>query len=399
MRVRSALSGYFAASLLAMTGGACSPHSPPQGALRDLGIAADETVPLTPRTLLEDADLGWYLDGMRQTPAAERSVELRSAAQSAYAITRLRALHAAVKLNDPAAKKVLESALRDPDEVVRRVAAEYLFGRDALGRTVARQYGYADVLRAERSLTRLADPFRKSNSAAQYELTQRMIALGHRVTWGLRRLAKDDDEAMSLSCHYALQQIERRHKNTPLQWFLRLKRRLEKKITVDFKERNIDEVAQVVSELTGAKVSRDTKEWDWPHGSHRCPTSFSCKDTKAEDVIALACRRLELEYYLCPGRVVIGPCVNWDGCKTHVLDVRDMEAAGFRPDWMSLLSAKFRDADTDLWMSSDCGLGPFCEAGFIVLTVRTNQGNPEGLRQTMQIEAYLNELRGRKPTK
>ncbi|MHC4502205.1 MAG: HEAT repeat domain-containing protein [Planctomycetota bacterium] len=305
---------------------------------------------------------------------------------------RVAAAFAAVYSRHAGSRAILEGLLTDPDPLVRRVAAESLFGDRASEKGKAERYGYVEVIAAEKRVRELIEAVRKGDQKTQHRATRELIALGPPALWQLHLFCHDLDETVALSAAYAFQEVARSHENVPPLWMQEIEKELEQKVTFLFEDTPMKDVIVVLSELTDVdlKFSESYKGADWGGRPHL--VSLMVKDMELKKALRWITRLNDLDYGIVHGGVVIGWHVNIDGAIAVLIDVRDLEASGLRPDWLEQINA---DVPTEYeWMTvldPDEYLGN--HGGLLELFTRWGGQPDEAFERLKPVRTYLNKLR------
>lgn len=276
---------------------------------------------------------------LKSGPRDERAARIARAAESLWATTRMAAAAAAADLDPPAARPVLEKLLADPDVLVRRLAAQSLLGPSATQGAAARRHDYAEVLAAEARARDLLKRIRRADLAGQCQATQELIALGWPAFWELNQRIRDRSLTVALSATVAADEIDRSHKNAPPAWAQEIERKLdERKVSFDFNGLPLDEALRRLSKTAGVPIrlqgdSGDAEKVTLRVADMRLRAAISW-------LVKLACYR----YALWDGAILVHPPERRHTFVTVLVDVRDLEARGIRPDWRLLLHSNVPDA-------------------------------------------------------
>ena len=319
--------------------------------------------------------------GLRTGPHNERDARIAKAANSFWAATRVAA---AAALADPGranARPLLEKLLADPDVLVRRVAAESLLGRAARQDAAAKHHAYTEVLAAEAKARDLLGIIRRADLARQYDATQELIALGWPAFWELNRHIRHRSLTMSLSAALAAAEIETDYENVPPAWAREIERELdERRVSFDFQELPLEEALRRLSTAAGVPIR--LKEADRPEQPEKLTLSVS--DMRPRSALNWVTKIVGYRYALRDGAILVYPSVHADGIVTLLVDVRDLEAMGIRPDWRKVLHCHV-PAVRGEW-------GFETRNGILLIDLFVSVGD-WGKSELAQVKAYLANLR------
>ncbi len=283
-------------------------------------------------------------------------------ANAIFANRRVAAAFVAGRTRHPDAESLLTELLNDPDMIVRRIAAQSLFGVRAFRDETARRYRYAEVLAAEERARALADEIARHGLKKEdegkvdkrldheteeewndrldaqirainrraYEATRELIALGRPAAWQLHLLCSHPDEEVALSAAYAFQEIDRRAENVAPLWAQEIaqeiKPKLEKPVSFDFKDKPVADAMVELSRLGGIEISfspdYEWKGWDGrPH-----LITLTLKSMSLGLALKWILRLHDLDYTIANGGIVVG---NVDAYRTPTPEtLRDARKRG-----------------------------------------------------------------------
>ena len=346
---------------------------------------------------------------------------LREEANAVLADRRAAAAFVAGQTPHPDAEPLLRKLLDDPDVIVRRIAAQSLFGVRALRKETAAHYRYTEVLTAEEKCRALAveiargglDEEGASRSETHgpateeerddrlqaeirtvkmraHEATREMIALGRPAVWQLHRLTSHWKEEVALSAAYAFQEIGRRTANVAPLWVAGVERKLKQEVEFAFKDTPLTDAMAELSRLSGVEIrlSPDYKGKGWDGEPHL--VTLEVKAMPLELALKWILRFHDLDYTISDGGIVVGwkMRIRYD-VGPFFVDVRDLEATGLQPDWMQ----RFNDEvlGEDPWLGvPELATGLWNRGGILVIVVEEGPGRPEMMRPIL---AHLNKLR------
>ena len=307
---------------------------------------------------------------------------------------RLEAVEHATRCTPDEGRAVLRRLRDDPDPVVRRAAAAALLGRSALRPEVAARHGYADVLAAERDARELLATIRKADLAAQYEATQRLIALGWKATVAVSSGMRDSNKTVMLSAWYASQEIEAARTNITPRWAEELATQLKtKKVSFDFSDTPLSQAVKRLSEQAGVPIRVVGLE-DAPDEEPR--VTLRVRTMALESALAWLTKLVGWQSDLWDRAIRIHPKECADGTATLLIDVRDLEAARIRPDWRSVLASQVPRLSTSLWgRHGISGLGPGFRnrRGMLLMDFWVSKPDWGARAEADAISAYLKRLR------
>jgi len=307
---------------------------------------------------------------------------------------RLEAVEHATRCTPDEGRAVLRRLLDDPDPVVRRAAAEALLGALALRAEVAERHGYTDVLAAERDARELLATIRRADLPAQYEATQQLIALGWKATIAVSSGVRDSNKTVMLSAWYASQEIEAARRNIPPRWAEELAAQLKtEKVSFDFRDTPLSQAVKHLSEQTGVPIRVVGLE-DAPDEEPRI--TLRVVAMTLESALGWLTKLVGWQSDLWGRAIRIHPKESADGTTTLLIDVRDLEAAGIRPDWRSVLASQVPRLSTSLWgRHGICGLGPGFRnrRGMLLMDFWVSKPDWGARAEADAIAAYLNRLR------
>ncbi|MHC5057399.1 MAG: HEAT repeat domain-containing protein [Planctomycetota bacterium] len=329
------------------------------------------------------------IDALGSTRFPRRHALRAGVSSDVDADRRVAAAVALGEAGDAEARRRLRELLTDPDVIVRRVAAEALFGSDALHKAMAERYGYLLAIAAEEETDRLAGVIRSGGKAAQYEATRKLILLGRPAVWELHRLCHDESEAVVGSALYALTEISAAVPNTPPVWATEVERELSKKVDFDFEETPFADALKFLSTLSEIPIRL---EEGYPDGDE--PVSLRVIGMPLGTALSLLSRLRDSEYEIADGGIEVRQMRFCCGTVMYWLDVRDLEAAGAGRDWTDAFNENVfpdtrwvGDAYTGSWLENHDGL-----LMIMVPTCSTHKTHG-GREKLVPIYDYLDRLR------
>ncbi len=231
------------------------------------------------------------------------------------------------------AREGLKALLGDPDPVVRRVAAEHLLKGDALTRSAAARHRYLKVHKAEIAARQLESKLAEGRESERFMLTQKLIALGWPAWCELLCMSESDKSHVNASASYAMQEIERCHRNVAPLWAQEIRAKLAEGVSFEFVNTPFSECIRFLSMLKMVPI-------ELPEGLPGLETPIDLKVTDMSLALSLHWmgRLAELEYDLEPRCIRFRQPMFACGSSPYYVDVRDLQDAGMRPDWKKLIA-------------------------------------------------------------
>jgi len=281
------------------------------------------------------------------------------------------------------------------DICVRRAVVELLYGERALRPEMAERYRYAEALEAEKEVARLAGEIRQGDLRAQFRATQKLAKLGRPALWGIQRLIRDDKNLIvGLSAAYAQSQIA----NVPDEEWLAhraaSKRTLARQVSFPADERDLYGFLAALSKASGVVIDvSQLREWDYQN-QFLDKTTLGFSRATLGEALDLLCRTYDVRHYNSrDGTTIVDLTVNWDGDIAHMIDVRDLEADGFCPNWFKEIDKASPDGDHRRRIMGEWTETMTHVPGFICMVARTHQGNADGMRDMAPVYEHLDGLR------
>jgi hypothetical protein len=334
--------------------------------------------------VLEEREAEW---GEPSVASLCNRAKARSAEQRLGAATRL------AGKREPEAKTCLEELLKDPDALVRRVAAASLWSEESAKPEKAKACRYEEVLEAEGKAREILKRILTAEPEKQFELTQQLIALGWPALSELRHHKRDKDRPVAFSAAYACQEIEARAGNVLPAWAVELDRKLKQKVTFDFQGELAEQVLRKLSEKTGVRIC--PPDLDGTERKRGLGT-ITLRVTEMELGTALAWigKLMENQYKY---KSHDGAIMFWrdtvlvDGVGLVFVDLRDLEAAGLKPNWEEFIKTKVEKA----WWFDDLMFGgPITKYHGILAFYAPNYGGQwDERRQSALVSEFLDQLR------
>ena len=285
----------------------------------------------------------------------------------------------------------LEQLLTDPDLVVRRVAAQSLYGGRALGSSPAETHGYAKVLAAGRRVDEFMRVVRRGGPAEQYQATRELVKLGWPAVWSLHLRSRGHHTVVALSALLAIDEISAAYTNVPPAWVPKIQRQLrEKTVSVDFNDVGLADALAHVSKASGIPI-RLSEHYDWT--SEDIKVTVTIPEMAVEGVLGWVTKLTNTRYHLEDGGILVYP--GWPGgghsLRTVLIDVRDLEAAGMRLDWRACIASQVPELDISHWAGPGPGFRNY--RGILLVDFLVDAGDWAARKQARAIRAYLDRLR------
>lgn len=199
-------------------------------------------------------DIAWTALKLAPLDRSERLAELR---WHVSALNPLRRWAAAFLLNpEDAEENALLQVLLQKDvlPVIRRTAAQTLFGNAADGREHAVKYAYLDVTEAEVEVRDLVKTLPAMKLSEQYAITRKLIGLGPHALYELRKSAVDPNPVISLSSIFAVREILQILESSDPFVPDSFNRRLEKKVEFEMVDTPLLEGLRCLTHITGVSL-------------------------------------------------------------------------------------------------------------------------------------------------
>jgi hypothetical protein len=276
--------------------------------------------------------------------------------------------------------------------VVRRIAAECLLGGRIHIGTWAREHGFGDVLAAEEQVRKLAKQIPRGAGRDRYDATKAMIALGRNAVWALHLLSHDDDEAVSLSAIYALQEIGATCVDVPPAWLGQIQTSLEKKVSFELVDASLEAALQELSELAGVEIRPPERD-----SYLATPISLRVTDTPLKLGLEWVAKLVDCELVYTKRWIQLEQMRFACGVAAHWVDVRDLEVEKGTRDWAAELNQNALGDDgwigvpeMGTWLENHGGL-----LMIMVPSCSLHKPNP-GREKLAPIFTYLETLRKRR---
>jgi hypothetical protein len=291
------------------------------------------------------------------------------------------------KIDDERARAAVRGLLSSRDALVRRVAAEFVFGEEALSAERARVYGYAPVLETEERAAACLKAIAEGTASERAVAESRIASLGRDALWILQReLRSRTDLAFGL----AVAHLTIRVSSDPPDWWREVRAALEKRIEPPGAALDLQGHLALIRQyipityrpFPGAEPAESSSDRTLvaPAGETPPPTIGAYLDA--------VCAAYDLIQSPVPGGMVVCERYNIDGTIGHLIDVRDIERADPVVDWRAVVDAASPGGERRRRVMGEYEetLAPL--GGFLYMTTRTHQDDVRG-------DAPLAELRGR----
>jgi hypothetical protein len=284
------------------------------------------------------SDIIWQIE--RNIHLGDHPQYVRGYADSVWAESRVAAAFVLGRLDDLESEKVLRGLLKDPDVVVRRVAAESLLGDEWADAENAERYGYAEVLPAERKAREIGERIRRGDQMEQYRATRELMALGWPAAWQVHLLGTSPDEAVAWSAAYAWRAMS---VHCLPRWAVEVNAKLDRKVTFRVRSVSVDNALAKLSAVTGIEIRCQEGPWE--------KVSVSADGVPAREVLDDMAMQAECDWRVSEGGISVYGPRHSTGAIIVLIDVRDIESTGFRPDWAGFLERELLPDPDDRWIS------------------------------------------------
>jgi hypothetical protein len=360
---------------------------------RQVAIGEDADAETAPPPIIEVDHIGspWWLATCRTMSREEQMAEALKLSRRLGMSARVCAVDLLSELKSEEARSKLTELLDDPDVIVRRLSAEALWGQDALKPERAAKYRYSEALTAERQAMEIFARIAEANRFDQYYLTRRIIDLKRPCLFELRRQMHSKNETLEWSARYVAQEIAAVVRNVEPVWAQEIRKKLTQKVTFRFIDKPLPDVLKEVSVNYGVPIRTDEhllqKLWEhkeWPK------ITLGVEELKLSDALRWIMSLSGCDYGLVDGTILVDVKACVDGSEPIIMDVRDLEAAGYKPDWVKLLKSEGEKSDFwYLWYPHEPELNAY---GFVIFEAAWSLGW-SGRDRAECVANFMNNLR------
>lgn len=309
--------------------------------------------------------------------------------QSPIAIDRISMALLLRSSNPPRYFTELTELLKDPDPVVRRVAAETLMGpQECLKKRHARDYGYEKVLEAEGHARVLFKQLEKAEVREAFFLTRKIIDLGSPALMEVVRHFDRSKSFEGVQAAYIAQEIIASSENALPPWAEEIRRKMERTISFDFKEMVSSEALLKLGSLTGIPVRLDPRFSSTDLLNEKI--SLSVKDMEVRLAFAWLSKITDTIYRAENEALFFTARYHACGIDRVLFDVRDLDPDG-RVNWVEILQAELPEIGE--YITRNAGTDVSYRRGFLVVWYFWSNERWYTRRELTPLAHWLNEKR------
>jgi hypothetical protein len=290
---------------------------------------------------------------------------------------------------DAASRTAVEGLLDSPDAVVRRVAADLLFGPASVEAANADRYRYVHVLRTEEEARTLIAAIESGSPAKRPAAARALISLGRGALWPVQKcISSSSDRATRLLAA----SVQVGMSFDPPEWWKNVRARLDAPFAAPGVALTLDRHLAVVRQHVAVTLSMAERDPTYGDAGPHEPRLGERPHTLGR-YVEWICARYDLRHGVVPGGILVGTPVNWDGVVGHLIDVSDLEGADRRLDWYAIVDSASPGGDRRWRLLGEYEETTSYVGGFLYIKARTHQDDPTGSGSLAGVYRHLDRMR------